>query len=153
MIVYDLRCAIGHDFEGWFADSDAYVTQSRKGQLLCPYCADTRVERRVSPLRIGSSANASTDIVPAVASDLVSVVDDERTQTLRKLVNLQTRMLRQSEWVGGAFAQRARAMADGDEAPATIHGQATIAEARALHDDGVAILPLPFPIIPPEQQN
>lgn len=153
MIVYDLRCVGGHDFEGWFADSDAYLKQSRATQLLCPYCGDTRIDRRVSPLRIGSSVGVSNDVVSPPTPSPAPVDGDERARALRKLADLQTRMLRQSEWVGTRFADRARAIADGDEAPATIHGQATAAEAKALHDDGVAIMPLPFAIVPPEQQN
>jgi hypothetical protein len=44
-------------------------------------------------------------------------------------------------------------MHDGDEPRATIHGQATPAEAKALADDGVAVTPLPLPVLPPEQVN
>lgn len=38
-----------------------------------------------------------------------------------------------------------------DEAP--IHGQATLAEAKALIDEGVPVAPLPFPVAPPDKLN
>ena len=41
----------------------------------------------------------------------------------------------------------------GEEATATIHGQATLAQAKALVDDGVPVAPLPLPVVPPEAKN
>ena len=41
----------------------------------------------------------------------------------------------------------------GEEAHAPIHGQATLAEAKALVDEGVPVAPLPLPVVPPEQAN
>jgi hypothetical protein len=35
----------------------------------------------------------------------------------------------------------------------TVHGEATPAEAKALAEEGVSVMPLPFPVIPPEQRN
>ena len=145
MIVYDLRCANGHDFEGWFADSEAFAAQGRAGQLQCPFCETSRVDRQVSPLRIGGAVPAAST-EPPVPTDSVG-------ERLRTLAKLQRRMLETSTWVGGRFAERARAMADGDEPQATIYGQATIAEAKALHEDGVAVMPLPFAVVPPDKQN
>jgi hypothetical protein len=41
----------------------------------------------------------------------------------------------------------------GEREHATIHGQATPDEARALADEGVPIAPLPFPVAPPDELN
>ena len=41
----------------------------------------------------------------------------------------------------------------GDAPQAAIHGQATLAEARALVDDGVPVAPLLVPVVPPEACN
>jgi hypothetical protein len=136
MIVFDLRCGAGHGFEGWFADGDAFAVQRDGGQIPCPYCGDAAVERALSVPRIGKSQAASPP-------------DD----AIRKLVALQADMLKHSTWVGSDFARQARSMAEGDVAQAIIHGQATIAEVRDLHDDGVGVMPLPFPVIPPESRN
>ena len=72
---------------------------------------------------------------------------------LRELAAAQARALAQSQWVGTDFATRARAMHEGEEAHAPIHGQATRAEAKALVDDGVPVAPLPLPVVPPEAAN
>ena len=136
MIVFDLKCAQGHGFEGWFADSDAFASQRDGGQIPCPYCGDTKVERALSVPRIGTNGNRS-----------------EPAEIVQKLAGLQAAMLKDSKWVGDDFARQARAMADGDTPQAIIHGQATIGQAKDLHDDGIKVMPLPFPVVPPEQQN
>jgi hypothetical protein len=41
----------------------------------------------------------------------------------------------------------------GDEPRATIHGQATLADAKSLVAEGVPIAPLPLPVVPPERVN
>lgn len=136
MIVFDLKCSGGHAFEGWFADSDAFAEQRDGGQIPCPYCGDSKVERALSVPRIGAKGNRS---------DTGGIVE--------RLAGLQAEMLKDSKWVGSDFARQARAMADGDVPQATIHGQATLGEAKDMHEDGIKVLPLPFPVVPPEQQN
>jgi hypothetical protein len=136
MIVFDLKCGAGHGFEGWFADSDAFVAQRDGGQIPCPYCGDDKVERALSVPRIGAKGNRA-----------------EPAELVQKLAGLQAEMLKGSTWVGDDFARQARAMADGDAPQATIHGQATIGQAKEMHDDGIKVMPLPFPVVPPEQQN
>lgn len=134
MIVYDVACDCAHRFEGWFADAAAFDKQRDGGLIACPYCASTKVERALSVPRIGGARG-------------VGRVDVE------KLAELQTAMLKESTWVGDSFAKKARAMDAGTEPHATIHGQTTLGEAKALHDDGIKVLPLPFPVVPPERRN
>ncbi len=47
MIRYDLVCAHGHRFEGWFRDSAAYEVQERHGLLTCATCGSSKVERAI----------------------------------------------------------------------------------------------------------
>jgi hypothetical protein len=136
MIVFDLKCGQGHGFEGWFADSDAFADQRDNGQIPCPFCGDAKIERALSVPRIGAKGNRS-----------------EPAEIAQKLAGLQAQMLKDSTWVGEDFARQARAMADGDAPHATIHGQATLGQAKELRDEGIKVMPLPFPIVPPEQQN
>ena len=49
-----------------------------------------------------------------------------------------------STYVGGNFAKEARAMHLGDAPERAIHGEAKPAEAKALIEDGVPVMPLPF---------
>jgi hypothetical protein len=141
MIVFDLQCDKTHGFEAWFGSSAAFEAQCDAGQVICPYCGSIEVGKAVMAPRIAAKSSMARggSITPAEA--------------MSKLASLQTEMLKDSKWVGSSFAAKARAMADGDTAPATIHGTATPKEAIALREDGIGAVALPFPVIPPEKRN
>ncbi|AYJ87623.1 DUF1178 family protein [Sphingomonas paeninsulae] len=140
MIVFDLQCEKAHGFEAWFASSTAFESQCEAGQVICPFCGSAKIGKAVMAPRIAAKASMSRgSMTPAEA--------------MTKLATMQTELLKDSKWVGSAFAEKARAMADGDAAPATIHGTATPKEAIALREEGISALPLPFPVIPPEKRN
>lgn len=135
MIVFDLQCEQDHRFEAWFASSAAFDDQRTRDLVACPYCTSVRVEKAVMSPRISTLGNG------------------DAAATLAKLAGLQRRMLEGSTWVGDGFAGKARAMAEGTEPAATIHGTATVEESKAMREDGVAVMPLLFPVVPPEARN
>ena len=47
MILFTLRCARGHQFEGWFRDGDGFEAQQKVGAISCPECGETNVEKAV----------------------------------------------------------------------------------------------------------
>ncbi len=47
MIVYNLRCANSHEFEGWFKDSAAFDAQAGAAKLVCPVCGLRKVEKAI----------------------------------------------------------------------------------------------------------
>lgn len=59
-------------------------------------------------------------------------------ETLRKRVETTC------EDVGGRFAEEARMIHYGEAEERPIYGDATLDEARALHDEGIAVAPLPW---------
>lgn len=142
MIVFDLRCGRGHVFEAWFASSAAYDAQLAQGQLRCPLCDDAAIEKAVMAPAVAAKGNSRTPPSPA-----------EVKQALGALAAAQAKALSGSTWVGAGFASEARAMHAGEREHAAIHGQASLAEAKALVDEGVPIAPLPFPVVPPDTVN
>lgn len=148
MIVFDLRCGGGHVFEAWFASSAAYEDQVARSLVACPICERHDVGKAVMAPRLAGKANAANAnaAVTAPAPAQVKAV-------LARLAAAQAKALEGSTWVGKRFADRARAMHEGVEPQATIHGQATLAEARSLAQDGVPVAPLPLPVTPPERSN
>ena len=52
MIVFDLQCANGHVFEGWFQDNSAYEDQVEQAMVECPVCNDRHVEKILTPFAI-----------------------------------------------------------------------------------------------------
>jgi hypothetical protein len=55
--------------------------------------------------------------------------------------------------VGPRFAEEARAIHLGEADARPIHGEASRSEAESLIADGVPIAPLPFPLVPPGEEN
>jgi hypothetical protein len=72
---------------------------------------------------------------------------------VQKLAVAQTEMLKQSQWVGGQFAETARAIHYGEEADRIIHGETSADEAKALMEEGVQVAPLLFPVVPRSAKN
>jgi hypothetical protein len=142
MIVFDLRCEGGHVFEAWFASSAAWEDQRARGLVACPMCGVTDVAKAVMAPRVSAKGNAGDAPPPARVKEM-----------LKALAAAQAKALDGSRWVGRKFAEEARAIHDGERPHETIHGQATIAEAKALADDGVSVAPLPLPITPPDATN
>ncbi|PZN97632.1 MAG: DUF1178 domain-containing protein [Alphaproteobacteria bacterium] len=126
MIVFDLRCDRAHVFEAWFGSSDDYEGQRARGLIACPLCGNADVGKAVMAPAVGAKGNSSEA--------------DGRSA----LLAAQRKLEAASDYVGGAFAVTARALHDGDMLPRSIYGEATLAEARALAEDGIPVLPLPF---------
>ena len=138
MIVFDLKCLDGCAvFEGWFSSSVDYTEQSERGLILCPYCGSAHVEKAPMAPRVGRS-NAAVS---------------EAKGKLAELASLQAKLLSESEWVGADLPDTARAMHLGEIEPRAVHGEASHDEARSLIDEGVPILALPLPVVPPGQVN
>jgi len=151
MIVFDLKCdAGGHVFEAWFADSKAFEEQKIKGLLTCPVCGDLDIRKAAMAAAVPRKGNAGADNTVAAAAN---IDDGQAKALLSALAATQEKLLQDSQWVGRQFDSQARAMDAGEIEKTTIHGEVTREEAKALLEDGIAVSPLPFPVIPPEKRN
>ena len=74
-------------------------------------------------------------------------------ELVHKLAELQAKALASSRYVGSNFAEDARAMHYGEKDAEAIHGETSLKDAQDLMDEGIALVPLPFPIAPPEEAN
>ena len=154
MIVFDLACRPdGHRFEGWFANGQAFEDQSARGLVQCPHCGSVDVAKAAMAPSLGRKGNQMTET--KVPKRVAAVVKPNplAQEVMAKLATLQAQALQQSTWVGDQFAAQSRAIHYGEREEATIHGQATMAEAEALIEEGIAVMPLPFPVAPPDQVN
>ena len=151
MIVFDLACDAAHVFEAWFASSEAYEAQRAGGLVACPICGSEEVAKAVMAPNVAPKGNRAPTTLPVrSAARAGPPATMDRKAMLAALAQVQARMLAGSEHVGPRFAEEARAIHAGDAPDRVIHGQATIAEARGLVEDGVPVAPLPLPIVPPE---
>jgi hypothetical protein len=143
MIKYALICENAHSFESWFPDSGSYDVQARRGLIACPKCHSARVSKAIMAPAIVGGQWPERQSAEAPAAPLALL--DERQQRLREMArHLRKEIIANTDDVGSKFPEEARAIHDGDAPARSIRGQATPEEARALIEDGVGVLPLPF---------
>jgi hypothetical protein len=142
MIKYALSCEKAHSFESWFPNSDSYDVQARRGLIACPDCGSTHVSKAImAPAIVGDQKRRPRQEAGAAPVALL----DERQQRLREMARqLRQEIIANSDDVGAKFPEEARAIHEGDAPARSIRGQATPEEARALIEDGVGVVPLPF---------
>lgn len=155
MIVFDLECRTnGHRFEGWFGSSEDFSDQQERGLVACPQCASADVIKAPMAPKLARKGNQIASApVPAVKAMNKAPMPPEAVKMMRALATMQAEALKDSRWVGNKFADESRAIHYGERDAETIHGQATIEEAKALHEEGIEVMPLPFPVAPPSEAN
>ncbi len=144
MIVFDLLCAGGHRFEGWFASATDFASQSERRLVACPACGSASVERVPSATRSNLGAQP-----PKVERQVEKTPEMEGKDAFAIAQILYSRMLDElltkSEDVGKQFPEEARRI-HYKEAPArAIRGQATEQEHDELVDEGIPVARLPLP--------
>ena len=143
MIHYQLNCAAGHEFDGWFAGSAAFERQAERGLISCPHCAGTRVTRALMAPAI--PRKSGTALVPAAPKPAAGgVIPDGVRAALRQL---RQEVEKHGDYVGADFAEEARRIHQGEAEPRFIYGESTDAEAEALADEGIDFARIPW--IPP----
>lgn len=151
MIRYTLKCRNGHDFESWFKSASAYDALFGAGQVSCPHCGDTKVEKALMAPPVSTSRSSST-VDDTVTSKAETTQNDAGTNALSAprdeietaIAAMKAHVEENSEYVGLKFSQQARAMHDGEIPPRPIYGEAKLDEAKSLIEEGVPVLPLPF---------
>jgi hypothetical protein len=138
MIKYALGCAGGHAFDSWFSDSASYDKQRKRGFVACPECGSTRVDKAIMAPAIVGGDRATVQTVPEL------VVDDRRRQAREFFLRMRREIEANTDDVGAKFPDVARAIHFGDEPERAIRGRASLAEAKSLLEDGVAVMPLPM---------
>ena len=142
MIVYDLGCAHGHRFEGWFASGDEIARQADARLVRCPFCDDADVARLPSA-KVSTKASrrkkaktASEAPAPQEMHETIAGFPADLVAKLREAV-------RNTENVGRRFPEEARKI-HYEEAPArAIRGQASKEESDALEEEGIEFSTLP----------
>ena len=144
MILFELRCAQDHQFEGWFPSGAAYEAQLAKRELSCPLCGDRKIDKAVMAPRIGKAGEPTPPAEPTPAT-LMALNAKAALQELRKKIEANC------DYVGPGFAEEARRIHYGEAEERGIYGEASPKDVRGLVEDGVRVAPLPPK--PPEKQQ
>ena len=132
MILYQLQCSRGHGFEGWFRDSSAYDKQAGKGDISCPMCGSADVSKAVMAPNVVSRPDKSSQSPEVRARELAREI-------LIATGKLQKHVEENFEYVGDKFADEARAIHHGEAEDRDIYGEATVEEAKSLHEDEIPV--------------
>lgn len=153
MIRYALRCAKGHDFESWFGSAEAFDRLERAGHLSCAVCGGAEVNKApMAPALAPARSRAGDRLAgprPATApAPDATAAERPLSRPLspaeQALAEMRARIERETEDVGRRFAEEARAIHEGRAPDRAIRGEARAEEARALLEDGVPVVPLPW---------
>jgi hypothetical protein len=137
VIIFDLTCAHGHRFEGWFASADDFERQAKAVLVRCPVCDDASVMRVPSAkVHIG---RATLDAPPAAQEPETEAVSNLPVELISKLREI----VRNTENVGRRFPEEARKIHYEEVPPRSIRGQASKDDAEALREEGIDFASLP----------
>jgi hypothetical protein len=148
MIKYALACEQAHEFESWFPSSEAFETQRKRGFVTCPYCNSARIEKQIMAPSIARKDKLPDAPVPGPQP--VAVLSDKEQEIRAALRALRDHVMKNAENVGKGFVEEARKMHYGEAEERSIYGEADLAEARALLEEGIDVLPLP---VVPDDRN
>jgi hypothetical protein len=149
MIRYTLRCQDGHVFESWFASAATFDRLAEAGGLSCAVCGADRVEKTLMAPALSGGGRAedapAPDTPPPAPERPEPTLSAPASPLEAALRHLRASVEAKAEHVGRDFARRARDMHAGAAEETPIYGEATREEARALLEDDIPVLPLPWP--------
>lgn len=142
MVVYNLSCDNAHKFEAWFASLEAFEHQHEAGQLACPVCGSPSVARLPS---------APYVTLPRGEHNKETAVTGDADFMAKMRAKVLEYVIKNTEDVGERFPDEARQIFRGDAPERPIRGQASRQEVDELRDEGIEVMALPLPPVPPEQ--
>jgi hypothetical protein len=154
MIHYDLRCGSGHEFDGWFKDSEAYDKQAKAGFVQCPVCGGTEVTKQLMAPAIPKKGRsrvqeappppAEAPAAPPVAARSQAAAGPVPAQVMALLQRMRSEVEKHCDYVGNEFADEARKIHRGESDRRGIYGEASDADADALREEGIEVARIPW---------
>ncbi|MFZ3115225.1 MAG: DUF1178 family protein [Syntrophales bacterium] len=133
MIVYDLKCANGHQFEGWFQDGNAFEEQQSRKQISCPICGSLSAGVVLPSLTVMGRDNKRKKESGGALST------QQALQMLNEFID------KNFDNVGSGFAEVAIRMHHGEEEKRNIKGTTTGDEEKMLKEEGIHFIKIPLP--------
>lgn len=143
MILFSLVCDNAHEFESWFASNESYEFQIAHDLVSCPHCNSVKISKAVMAPAVARKDRGVRSQKPEDVKQSVALVNDASGELRRLARELHEKIVAATVDVGEKFPDEARRIHEGEAPERAIRGQASLEEARALLDDGVAIMPMP----------
>lgn len=161
MIHYQLRCAAGHEFDGWFRDSEGFEKLAKAGMVECTVCGGTDVSRALMAPAIAKKGKeappvpvptpappvAAPEAPPAAPPGGMAAAGRAPAQLVALLQRIRAEVEKSCDYVGRDFAEEARKMHRGESDRRGIYGEASDSEAESLAEEGIQVARIPW--VPP----
>lgn len=157
MIRYALECKKGHAFEAWFQNSAAFDKQAKRKLVTCPTCSSSDVRKALMAPQVTTgkqkdkarrevaarAAVARSGAQAAPETIAAAHLTSEQKDIVAAMRKLRQEVETNAEYVGPRFAEEARKIHDEDAPARGIYGEASLADVKSLHEDGIECFPLP----------
>lgn len=147
MIRYDLVCEKGHEFDGWFRDSDTYDKQAKRGLVSCTHCGTVKIQKQIMAPGIPSKSNKKSENAVRMTA---GPVDPRAAAMMQMMRDYRKHVETNAENVGNNFAEEARKIHYKETKERGIYGHTSSEDAAALIEEGIEIHPIP---VLPEDGN
>lgn len=144
MIQFTLKCDQDHRFESWFKSAAAFDDLARAGHLSCSVCGSSNVIKGIMAPRVTTTKQATPRAADAPEQAALPVLSEPQNDVEKAISALRQKIEASSDYVGSDFVKQARAMHAGEAPERSIYGEARLDQAKALIDEGVPLMPLPF---------
>jgi hypothetical protein len=131
MIAFDLMCANGHTFEGWFDNLESFERQDSENMIICPLCENTEIKKILSPVAMKSSSRS-------VSKNHNLPIDYQKLAV--EMINY---IQNEFEDLGPSFTKEALKIHYGAAEARNIRGTATKDEEKILEEEGVPYVKFP----------
>lgn len=142
MIVYALKCANDHEFEGWFRDAATFDRQAAASEVTCAVCGDSQVAKAPMAPRLakgrGESRGELREAPPAETRPGLP------PEAMKLLAELRQKVERECDYVGERFSEEARRIHYGEAEKRGIYGEASDEQAKELVDEGIEVAKIPW---------
>jgi hypothetical protein len=162
MIVFELKCRRGHQFEAWFNDAKSFDRLHKAGHVACALCGSSKVSKapmapRISTRKGKSEKPAETPVVTAAQPETTSAptlngsgryANDpaaaNAASLMKQLAELRGQIEKNCDYVGQDFPEEARKIHYGEAPKRNIYGEASDGEARELSEEGIEFARIPW---------
>lgn len=168
MIVFDLKCRNGHQFEAWFNSASNFERLRKGGHVSCAICGSSRVEKALVAPRISTSKKKAAKADSKAATAEARAASSPETPTkapgglsgpgryatdpaaakaadlMKQLSDLRVQIEKNCDYVGKRFPEEARKMHYGESPKRSIYGEASDGEARQLAEEGIEFSRIPW---------
>lgn len=138
MIIFDLICQCGFEFEGWFKDHDEMNYQQQNGLLSCPNCSGNCVHKILSPVAY-QKKTLTSNTCHSLTDENIFLSSFENTMRI-----VSDYVEKNYEDVGTEFTSKALKMYFGVEKAKNIRGVVSEVEEKLLNREGIDVVKFPY---------